>query len=161
MAKREAPDERYLLALRDETRENYLDQDEQIDRLREQRTLQAKVPVPPEIMLVPLEIRDPSIADEIQRVVATLINQPPHLTVTPGRDPHHQNWVNCIKSREKPICDVEIGARSVTVCHLANLAYWNGRKLKWDPQKWEFPGDAEANGWRNRERRKPYELPEA
>jgi predicted dehydrogenase len=84
-----------------------------------------------------------------------------HLEFTPGRDPHHQNWVNCIKSRKKPICDVEIGARSVTVCHLANLAYWHGRKLKWDPQKWEFPGDAEANGWRNREQRKPYELPEA
>jgi hypothetical protein len=86
VAKREAPDERYLLALRDETRDNYLNQDEQIDRLREQRTLQAKVPVPPEIMLVPLEIRDPTIADEIQRVVATLINQPPHLTVTPGKE---------------------------------------------------------------------------
>jgi predicted dehydrogenase len=84
-----------------------------------------------------------------------------HLKATAGRDPHHQNWVDCIKSRERPICDVEIGARSVTVCHLANLAYWNGRKLKWDPQKWEFPGDAEANAWRNRERRKPYELPEA
>jgi hypothetical protein len=86
VAKREPPDERYLLALRDETRDQYLNQDEQIDRMREQRTLQAKVPVPPEIMLVPLEIRDPSIADEIQRVVATLINQPPHLTVVPGKE---------------------------------------------------------------------------
>lgn len=86
MPRREAPDERYLLALRDETRETYLNQDEQIDRLREQRTLQGKVPVPPEVMFVPLEVRDPTIADEIQRVVATLINQPPHLTVTPGRE---------------------------------------------------------------------------
>ena len=49
----------------------------------------------------------------------------------------------------------------MTVCHLVNLAYWHGRKLKWDPQKWEFPGDAEANAWRNREQRKPYTLPEA
>ena len=86
MAKREAPDEKYLLALRDETRDGYLDQDEQIDRLREQRTLQAKVPVPPEVLFVPIEIRDPTVADEIQRVVATLINQPPHLTVTPGKE---------------------------------------------------------------------------
>ena len=72
---------------------------------------------------------------------------------------HHDNWLNCIKTREKPICDVEIGARSVTVCHLINLAYWHRRKLKWDPQKWEFPGDAEANGWRSRPRREKYELP--
>src|SRR5258706_256223 len=41
---------------------------------------------------------------------------------------HHQNWFDCIKSRERAICDVEIGARSVTVCHLGNLAYWYGRK---------------------------------
>lgn len=74
-------------------------------------------------------------------------------------DNHHQNWIDCMKSRQKPICDVEIGARSVTVCHLGNLAYWHGRKLKWDPKKWEFPGDKEANGWRDRERRGPWKLP--
>ena len=67
--------------------------------------------------------------------------------------------MDCIRTRERPICDVEIGARSVTVCHLGNLAYWNRRKLKWDPQKWEFPGDAEANKWRDRERREGYQLP--
>jgi predicted dehydrogenase len=76
-------------------------------------------------------------------------------------DEHHQNWFDCIKTREKPICDVEIGARSVTVCHLGNLAYWNGRKLKWDPKKWEFVGDKEANSWRDRERRDPWKLPKA
>jgi hypothetical protein len=69
--------------------------------------------------------------------------------------------MDCIKSREKPIADVEIGARSVTVCHLVNLAYWNHRKLKWDPKNWEFPGDAEANSWRSRPRRGKYQLPEA
>jgi hypothetical protein len=56
---------------------------------------------------------------------------------------------------------VEIGARSVTVCHLVNLAYWHHRKMTWDPNKWEFPGDAEANGWRTRERRDKYQLPSA
>jgi hypothetical protein len=83
---KDAPDDRYLLAARDEARDTYQNQDEQIDRLRELRTLQKKVPVPPELMLVPIEIRDPTIADEGQRVVATLINQPPRLTVTPGKE---------------------------------------------------------------------------
>ena len=78
------------------------------------------------------------------------------LYASPG---HHQDFLDCIKTRKRPICDVEVGARSVTVCHLGNLAYWYGRKLRWDPEKWEFPGDAEANGWRTRERRKGYELP--
>jgi len=72
---------------------------------------------------------------------------------------HREDWMNCIKTRKRPIADVEIGARSVTVCHLINLAYWHGRKLKWDPQAWEFPGDAEANGWRERPRRDKYQLP--
>lgn len=80
-----------------------------------------------------------------------------HLPVSPG---HRPNWLKCIKSRQLPIADVEIGARSVTVCHLVNLAYWHHRKLNWDPQKWEFPGDAEANSWRSRERRKGFELPD-
>ena len=79
---------------------------------------------------------------------------------------HHQNWLDCIKTRNKPIADVEVGARSVTVCHLVNIAYWYGKpgqSLKWDPKKWEFTGDnaAQANAWRTRERRKGYEIPEA
>ena len=82
-----------------------------------------------------------------------------HLFKTPNGD-HRQNWLDCIKSRQKPICDVEIGARSVTVCHLVNLAYWHNRKLTWDPQTWEFPGDAEANAWRDRPRREKYQLPQ-
>ena len=55
---------------------------------------------------------------------------------------HRGNWLDCIKTRQKPICDVAIGAGSVTVCHLVNLAYWNHKKLTWNPQTWEFPGDA-------------------
>lgn len=73
---------------------------------------------------------------------------------------HHRNWLDCVKSRQKPICDVEIGARSVTVCHLVNLAIWNRRKLAWDPKEWKFVGDDEANKWLDRERREAYPLPQ-
>jgi len=55
-----------------------------------------------------------------------------------------------MRSRKKPICDVEIGCRSVTVCHLGNLAYWNHRHLRWDPAKEKFVGDKEANQWLDR-----------
>jgi predicted dehydrogenase len=72
---------------------------------------------------------------------------------------HQRDWLNCIRSRKRPICDVEIGARSVTICHLGNLAYWNHRKLKWDPAKWQFVDDPEADIWLDRERRSPYDLP--
>ncbi len=73
---------------------------------------------------------------------------------------HVQNWLDCIRSREKPIADVEIGHRSATLCHLGNIARWTGRKLRWDPVKETFPDDIEANKYLDRQRRKPYELPE-
>jgi predicted dehydrogenase len=81
-----------------------------------------------------------------------------HLFRSPG---HHRNWLDCIRSRQRPVADVEVGARSVTVCHLGNLAYWNRRPLRWDPQKWQFVDDAEANGWLDYPRRDPWQLPSA
>ncbi|MCL5097797.1 MAG: Gfo/Idh/MocA family oxidoreductase [Candidatus Omnitrophica bacterium] len=73
---------------------------------------------------------------------------------------HLKNWLDCIKSREKPVADVEIGHRSATVCHLGNIARWTGRRLRWDPVQERFPDDAAANDYLDRERRKPYTLPE-
>jgi predicted dehydrogenase len=64
---------------------------------------------------------------------------------------HLQDFLSCVRSRKRPICDVEVGARSVTVCHLGNLAYWNHRRLKWDPAKEKFIGDPEANYWLDRQ----------
>jgi len=80
-----------------------------------------------------------------------------HLYESPG---HQRDWLDAIQERRKPICDVEIGARSVTVCHLGNLAYWNHRRLRWDPKNWHFVGDPEADTWMSREQREPYRLPE-
>ena len=74
-------------------------------------------------------------------------------------DNHMTDWLNCVKSRQKPRADVEIGHRSATVCHLGNIARWTGRKLRWDPVKEEFIGDSEANQLLFREHRKGYELP--
>jgi hypothetical protein len=79
-----------------------------------------------------------------------------HLFKSPG---HHRDWIDCIRSRKRPVADVEIGARSATVCHLLNLAYWNRRKLRWDPAKWRFVDDAEADQWLDRPRRDPWQLP--
>jgi predicted dehydrogenase len=70
---------------------------------------------------------------------------------------HYQDFLNCVKSRNKPICDVEIGCRSASVCHLGNLAYWYRRTLHWDPVKERFTGDAEANTWLDRARRQPWQ----
>ncbi len=73
-------------------------------------------------------------------------------------DNHRGNWVDCIRSRKKPVADVEIGHRSATICHLGNIARWTGRRLKWDPEKEIFLGDDEANALLERPMRKPYAL---
>lgn len=66
---------------------------------------------------------------------------------------HVKDFLDCMGTRKRPICDVEIGCRSVTVCHLGNLAYWHHRKLKWDPAKELFVNDKEANTWLDRPKR--------
>lgn len=73
-------------------------------------------------------------------------------------DNHLANWVECIRTRKRPIADVEIGHRSTTMCHLGNIARWTGRKLRWDPEKETFVGDDEANGLLERPMRAPYNL---
>jgi predicted dehydrogenase len=71
----------------------------------------------------------------------------------------HDDFLNCVKTRKDPYFPVEIGHRVSTVCHLGNLAIRLGKKLKWDPVKEDFAGDAEANKWLDRERRGPWQLP--
>jgi len=79
-----------------------------------------------------------------------------HLFESPG---HHRNWIDCIRSRQQPLCHVEVGARSAALCHLGHLAYWHRRELRWDPDRWEFVNDTEANTWLDRPRRDAWPLP--
>lgn len=63
---------------------------------------------------------------------------------------HYQDWLDAIKNKTQPICDVETGHRSATICNIANIAYQLGRNLEWDPEKEQFKGDTEANTLRSR-----------
>lgn len=69
---------------------------------------------------------------------------------------HHQNFLECIKTRKAPICDVEIGHRTATACHLGNLTVRLGRKIQWDPVKEQIVGDAEASAMLSRPQRDPW-----
>jgi len=71
---------------------------------------------------------------------------------------HMGNFFDCVRSRQSPICDVETGHRSATMCHLGAIALRTGRKLTWNSEKEKFTGDHahEANGYLARKMRKPY-----
>ena len=72
---------------------------------------------------------------------------------------HHGNWIDCIHSRKLPICDVAIGHRSATVCHLGNIAIRSQKAVHWDPQKEEMVDDAELQAMTRRPYRAPWSLP--
>ncbi len=71
---------------------------------------------------------------------------------------HHQDWLNCIRTRRRAACDVSVACRSTIVSHLGCIAHWTGRSLRWDPAKQTFPDDAEANRWLGRAMRPPWTL---
>ncbi len=83
--------------------------------------------------------------------------KPAEIHLYNSRD-HHEDWLNAIRKRTKPICDVEIGHRSASVCHIGNIASWLNRALRWDPIKQQFVGDEEANRMIDRPRRSPWRL---
>lgn len=95
-----------------------------------------------------------STPDEI--IKKPLAENDVHLYVSKS---HSDDWLECIKSRKLPICDVEIGHRSSTACHLGNIAIRAGRKITWDPVKEEIVGDAEAAKMLNKPYREPWALP--
>jgi predicted dehydrogenase len=53
-------------------------------------------------------------------------------------DNHYQDWINAMKTRKRPVSDVEVGHRTASVCNLANIAYELQRTLKWNPHKERF-----------------------
>ena len=73
-------------------------------------------------------------------------------------DNHHTDFLNAVRTRGRPGTDIAIGARSITVCHLGNIAYELKRPLKWDPVKEEFPDDDEANRMTWRPMREPWRI---
>ncbi|OHB71604.1 MAG: dehydrogenase [Planctomycetes bacterium RBG_13_63_9] len=75
---------------------------------------------------------------------------------------HIENWVECIKTRERCTADIEFGQRSTTLCYLVNIVRdvgEVGKKLLWDPKAERFTNSDEANKLLSRPRRKAYELP--
>jgi predicted dehydrogenase len=83
--------------------------------------------------------------------------RPEEVTITQntGNQSHTQNFLECVRTRRSPNADVEVACRTVTVCHLGNIAYQLKRPLRWDPDREVFIVDEEANRFLDRARREP------
>ncbi|MDD4267845.1 MAG: hypothetical protein PHN77_06440 [Thermoguttaceae bacterium] len=68
------------------------------------------------------------------------------------------DFLECVKTRERPFRDIELAVNTVILSHLGIIAYTLKRSLKWDRGKQEFPGDEEANRLLDRARREPWQL---
>lgn len=71
---------------------------------------------------------------------------------------HVQNFIECMRTRNRPNSDVEIGHNSMIACHLGNIAQRLGRQVKWDVEKERMIGDSEAQSFVSREYRAPWKL---
>lgn len=72
---------------------------------------------------------------------------------------HVQNFLDCIRTRKKPACDIAIAANTARVAHMGNIAYKTGRKLHWDNDRKQFINDDEANKMMDPFYREPWALP--
>ncbi|MFM7930632.1 MAG: gfo/Idh/MocA family oxidoreductase, partial [Pirellula sp.] len=71
---------------------------------------------------------------------------------------HMHNFFECITTKKPTISDVFSQHRSVSTCHLANIAIRLGRPLRWDPQNEMCVDDQQANKMLSREQRKGFEI---
>ncbi|MBN2310945.1 MAG: Gfo/Idh/MocA family oxidoreductase [Candidatus Hydrogenedentes bacterium] len=74
------------------------------------------------------------------------------------RQGHRHNFLRCVKTREQTITPIEIGHRSITIAHLANIAMLLGRKIRWDPEREVIVGDPEASRMLSRPMRAPWHI---
>ncbi len=94
-----------------------------------------------------------------------LISDPPSIVREPLRpdevhvyrsDSHSQNFLECVRTRKRPICDEGVAHRAASALLLGGVVKQLGRPLKWDPLKEEFPGDDEANRMLSIAKRAPW-----
>jgi predicted dehydrogenase len=69
---------------------------------------------------------------------------------------HISDFMQCVKSRQEPITNAEVGARSAICCHLLNQSYYHHAHLKWDPEKFKFTDNTGDPRWLTRDYRAPW-----
>jgi len=73
-------------------------------------------------------------------------------------DNHLLDFLECVKSRKRPITNEEVGGRSAICCHLMNQAYYNHSVIKWKPKRMRFAKDGGNPAWLTRDYRAPWSV---
>jgi predicted dehydrogenase len=71
---------------------------------------------------------------------------------------HISDFLDCVKSRKKPVTSEIVGGHSAICCHLMNQSYFHNAGFKWDPAKSEFAGGTGDPKWLTREYREPWKV---
>jgi len=74
-------------------------------------------------------------------------------------DRHMENFVDCLRTRARPNCDVDVGAAVAKTCHLGNIAFRTDGKVRWDDASQTFPGNDKANELTRAHYRGPWQVP--
>ncbi len=105
-------------------------------------------------------IQVPVYSDEITcepESLKTTVIGPNEIHLYESND-HHRNFIDCIKTRTRTAAPVEVGHRSVTICHLGNIAMKLKGKFQWDPAKESSPDSPQANALLSKTMRSPWRL---
>ena len=71
---------------------------------------------------------------------------------------HIKDFLRCVKTRERCRSDMEVAHRSTSAPHIANIAYWTGRKVHWDREAERVLDDPDADRLTGRPMRPPWHL---
>lgn len=71
---------------------------------------------------------------------------------------HPDNFLQCVRTRKRPASDADVGYRSISVCHMGNIAHWVKQPLRWDPAAERFTNSEEANRMLQRTMRSPWQI---
>jgi len=106
-------------------------------------------------------LRRSRYGDARVRQSKAVVSEPAELKFGSIIDVHFEDFINCIRTRNKPKADVEEAHRSMVLCHLANISYRVGnRKLRYDGAAEKFVDDAEADKYLKASYREPWIVPD-
>jgi len=96
------------------------------------------------------DVSSPRLLDDFKKIVGSY-------AARTGRSLDHvRNFLDCVRSRRRPVANAQVMYNSMATVHAANICMWLKRDLRYDPAKAEFIGDEEANRLRSRAMRRPW-----